>query len=154
MNKIQVKYEKSRYSDIPHLTINVDEKPLDVFLDELYPSKNLIGLVPTLLDRLEDRKERELVWSRIESEEKQVVPILMCPDDADLWCTVINVEVQKTEDSVKWLRLGIDNSDFKDNSSESIGTTVEWFDELQPMEFKKSEYEYFVSVFKKSIRDI
>lgn len=147
MNQIQAKYEKSEYSNEPHLTINVDGNPLDKVLCELYPDKNLIGLVPTLLDWLEDTKERKLVWDRFESNQKQVVPILMCPDDIDLWCTVINVEVEKTENSVKWLRIGIDSGS-SDNMPDSIGTNVEWFDKIEPMEFDKVEYEKFGSDFK------
>jgi hypothetical protein len=151
MNQIQAKYEKSEYSNEPHLTINVDGNSLDKILHELYPDKNIIGLVPTILDWLEDPKERKLVWERFESEQKQVVPILMCPDDIDLWCTVINVEIEKAENTVKWLRIGLDNSEFENNSSESIGTTVEWFDKIEPMEFDRSEYQKFVSEFKTEI---
>lgn len=147
MNQIQAKYENSEYSNEPHLTINVDGKPLDKILHELYPDKNLIGLVPTLLDWLEDPKERKLVWDRFESKQKQVVPILMCPDDIDLWCTVINVEIEKTETSVKWLRIGIDSGS-SDNMPDSIGTNVEWFDKIEPIEFDKVEYEKFSSDFK------
>ena len=147
MNQIQVKYEKSEYSNEPHLTINVDGKSLDKILHELYPDKNLIGLVPTLLDWLEDPKERKLVWERFETKLKQVVPILMCPYDIDLWCTVINVEVEKTENSVKWLRIGIDSGS-SDNMPYSIGTNVEWFDKIGPMEFDKVEYEKLSSDFK------
>lgn len=151
MNQIKAKYEKSEYSTEPHLTINVDGKSLDIILHELYPDKNLIGLIPTLLDCLEDSKERKLVWERFESEQKQIVPILMCPDDIDLWCTIINVEIEKTENSVKWSRIGLDNSEFENNSSESIGMTVEWFDKVKPMEFDKTEYQKFASEFKTKI---
>ncbi|MDF1699328.1 MAG: hypothetical protein P1U56_25975 [Saprospiraceae bacterium] len=129
------------------MTIFVDGNALDKILHELYPDKNLIGLVPTLLDWLEDSKERKLVWDRFESKQKQVVPILMCPDDIDLWCTIINVEIEKTERSVKWLRIGIDTGNF-DNMPDSIGTNVEWFDKIKPMVFDKVEYEKFVSDFK------
>lgn len=151
MNAIQAKYEKSKYANEPHLTIHVDGNPLDRILHELYPTKNLIGLVPTLLDWLDDPKERALVWRRIKSKERQVVPILMCPDDVDLWCTIINVEIEKTAKTVKWNRIGLDNSSFENNSSELIGTTVEWFDKIQPMEFEKTEYDTFISVFKTEI---
>ena len=152
MNRIQAKYEKSEYSKEPHLTISVDGKSLDKILHEIYPDKNLIGLVHTLLDWLEDPEERKLVWDRFESEKKQIVPILMCPDDVDLWCAIINVEIEKTENSVKWLRIGLDNSEFKNNSSEFIGTTVEWFNEIEPMEFDRVEYLKFVSEFKTEIQ--
>lgn len=147
MNQIQAKYEKSAYSIESHLTINVDGNSLDKILHELYPDKGLIGLVPTLLDWLEDPKERKIVWDRFESKQKQIVPILMCPDDVDFWCTVIMVEIEKTEECVKWLRIGI-NSGSSDNMPDSIGTNVEWFDKIKPMEFDNTEYEKFGSDFK------
>jgi len=147
MNRIQAKYIKSEYSKDAHLTINVDGKSLDKFLHDLYPDKNLIGLVPTLLDWLENSKERQLVWDRLESDSRQFVPILMCPDDVDLWCTVIIAEIEKVDNSVKWLRLGIDSSG-SENMPDSIGTTIDWFDKVEPMEFDRNEYERFVSEFK------
>jgi len=150
MNRILAKYEKSEYSNQSHLTINVDGIPLDEILHKLYPDKKLIGLVPTLLDWLEDPKERKLVWDRFESKQKQVVPILMCPDDIDLWCTVINAEVKKTEDSIKWLRIGLDSGG-SDDMPNSIGTNVEWFDKIEPLEFDRIEYQKFVSKFKTEI---
>lgn len=60
MNRIQAKCEASHYCKTPHLTINIDGKALDAILHELYPNKNLIGLVPTLLDSLEDKKKENL----------------------------------------------------------------------------------------------
>ncbi|WP_298516837.1 hypothetical protein [uncultured Kordia sp.] len=150
MNQIQAIYEQSEYANEPHLTIHVDGKPLDKILHELYPEKNIIGLVPTLLDWLQDSKERKLVWERIRSKQKQVVPILMCPDDVDLWCIVINVEVEKTQQTVRWLRIGIDDGD-GENMPESIGTSVEWLSKVEPMEFDKIKYNTFVSKFQTEI---
>lgn len=147
MNRIQAKFRRSKYSYQSFLVINVDGVPLDKILDTLYPEKKLMGLVPTMLDWLEDTKERAVVWHRIESEQRQVVPILMCPDDVDLWCTVVNVEVEKTEKSVKWLRIGIDIGDTV-NMPDSIGSSVAWLDKIQPMEFERNEYENVVSEFK------
>jgi hypothetical protein len=147
MNQIKAKYEKSEYVKEPHLIINVDGIALDKILHELLPEKKIIGLVPTLLDWLEDPKERKIIWDRIESEQKQVVPILMCPDDVDLWCSIINVEIEKTENSVKWLRFGSDFGGFE-GMPDSIGTNVNWFDKIEPMEFEKLAYKKFVSTFK------
>lgn len=150
MNQIDAKYGISEYSSKEHLQIYVDEKPLDIILHELYPSKNLIGLVPTLLDWLEDSKERRLVWERIKSNGKEIVPLLMCPDDVDLWCDVIVVEIEKSDNVVNWLRLGLDTGSYE-IMPDLIGTTVDWFDKIAPLKFEKKNYEKFVSVFKKEI---
>ena len=151
MNQIQAIKRTSKYSNRPHLTINIDGQPLDIILHELYPKKNLIGLVPTLLSWLDDPRERKLVWDRFESEQKQIVPILMCPEDVDLWCTVVVVEIEKNENSVRWLRIGLDDSIFHDNSSDSIGTTVEWLDKIEPMVFDKTAYKKLELEFKAEI---
>jgi predicted transcriptional regulator YdeE len=151
MNRIQAVNKRSKYSNEPHLTINVDGKSLDIILNQLFPEKSLIGFVPTLLDWLDNKEERKLVWDRVESSDKQIVPILMCPDDLDLWCTVVNVEIEKTEKSVKWLRLGIDTNKKLDNMPNSIGSKVDWFTDIGPFEFDRIEYEKFISVFKSEI---
>lgn len=108
------------------------------------------GLVPTLLDWLEDTKERKVVWDRVQSESKSVVPILMCPDDVDLWCTIINVEVQKSTETVKWNKIGIDKGN-SDNMPYSIGTNVEWFENIPNFEFNRKEYEQTIRMFKEEI---
>jgi hypothetical protein len=50
VNKIEVKPIKSKYSDIEHPTITIDGVPLDLILHKHYPSKNFLGLVPTLIN--------------------------------------------------------------------------------------------------------
>jgi len=150
MNTIQITYGTSKYSTERHLIIQVDEIPLDQHLHETYPQYEINGLVPTLLHWLNMPGERTVVWNRIESKEKQIVPILMCPDDRDLWCTIINVEIEKTEHSVKWLRLGIDSGE-PDGMPNSIGTKVDWFDKIPVMEFDLAEYEKVISTFRTEI---
>lgn len=151
MNQIQANFEKSKYSNEAHLTINVDGISLDKILHDLYPDLDLLGLVPTLLDWLEDLRERKLVWDRLESNQKQVVPILMCPDDVDLWCTLVSVEIEKTENSVKWSRIGLDRSTYKFGPSEPFVSNVKWFDKIEPLEFDRTQYLTFLSKFKAEI---
>lgn len=128
----------------------IDGKALDEILHERYPDHNLLGLVPTLLHWLEDPAERKVVWKRFESEEKQVVPILMCPDDVDFSCIILNVEIEKTETTVKWHRFGIDQSDSA-LLPESIGTILEWLDGVPSWEFDRASYDQFASTFKSEI---
>lgn len=151
MNQIQAKHKKSKHSNKSHLTIHVDGKSLDKILHEIYPDKNLIGLVPTFLNWPEDTKERELILQRFESEEKQVVPILMCPDTVNLRYKILHVEIEKTENSVKWLRIGLGYSRFESNSTESMKTTVEWLSKIELLEFDRIEYQKFVSEIKAEI---
>lgn len=150
MNKITATYQKSKYSNSEHFVIQIDGQTLDSILEKFYPGKSYLGLVPTLLDWLEDKKERELVWERIQADDKAIVPILMCPDDIDLWCTVIVVEVKKREKVVLWSRMGVDVGG-SDNLPNSIGTSVEWFDKIPSYEFELDDYQKFISIFKNLI---
>jgi hypothetical protein len=152
MNRIQARYEKSEYARKPHLIISVDGKPLDVLLHECYPDDYLLGLVPTLLDWLSDPAERAVVWRRVQSESPQVLPILMCPDDVDLWCTVIHAEVEKTAQTVRWRRIGIDIGK-SEGLPDSIGSEVKWLEKIEAMEFDRNEYERFISDFKTALEE-
>lgn len=150
MNQIKAVLEKSEFSREPHLTIHVDGTPLDRLLHRAYPDRYFNGLVPALLDWIQWEQERAIVWERVESTQQQVVPLLMCPDDCDLYCTVINVEVLKTEQKVQWLRLGLDKGG-AEGMPASIGTTVEWFDKVGPFEFERPAYDACIATFKDEI---
>lgn len=153
MNKILAKYEKSKYSIDKHLTINIDGKSLDKIISENYTNENFEGFVPTLLDWLEDPEERRLVWKRLlDKKEINIVPILMCPDDLDLHCSVIVVEIKKTDEKIIWSRVGLDIGKYKyDEMPFSIGKEVEWFDKIDSFEFSLNDYWLFINKFKELI---
>jgi len=99
--KILAEMLPSEYAQEPHGVITIDGEPLDHLIarhisDDDQTRTSYVGLVPTMLDWLEDPNERRLVWRRVLAEEgrRQAVPILMCPDDVDLWCTVIIADVE------------------------------------------------------------
>ena len=75
----------------------------------------------------------------------------MCPDDVDLWFTLVSVEIEKTEDTVKWSRIGLDRSTYKISSHDPIVTDVKWFDKIEPLEFDRTQYLKFLSKFKAEI---
>jgi hypothetical protein len=147
MNQIEARYDVLD-NGVKFLNIYIDGKSLDSIIHDYYPDKTYKGLVPTLLDWLHDAKERQVVWERVfsDSEIPNVVPILMCPDDVDLWCTVIDVEVLKDGNFVKWFRVGIDKSG-TDNLPYSIGSDVQWLDKIPTFQFEKTEYLDFVQTF-------
>jgi hypothetical protein len=147
LNNIKAEFKKSTFSETEHLTIFIDGKPLDEFINNFYPNQDYLGLVPTFLNWLDNKQEREVVWSRIE-ESKQIVPILMCPDDCDLWCTVVVADTEIIDDKVIWKRLGLDKTDSNGFTANKIGTTVEWFDKIQPIVFSFNDYNKCISAFK------
>lgn len=150
LNKIKAEYRRTQYLPSEHLVITVDGEPLDQILHNSYTNLNFSGLIPTLLDCLDDDEERKLVWDKIDSNAK-IIPILMCPDDCDLWCTVIIVECEINDDIVKWERIGLDMTSKEDYSSEKVGSNIKWLDRILPMEFSREEYQNCINTFKKEL---
>lgn len=150
MNTIRVKVDQSDYEIYDDfLNIEIDGFWLDEKLDSLYPNNFFKGLIPTLLFAMEIDQEKEVVWNRIKPKQnsKVICPVLMCPDDCDFSCTLIVAEIENTNDTIKWLRIGIDQT--HEFEPEKVGSKVEWFEKLQPLEFAKSEYLQFVLDFEK-----
>lgn len=143
VNRIEVKPLKSEYSDVEHPTITIDGVRLDLILHKLYPTKNLLGLIPTLINWIDDQKEKKLVINRYNSKEKEVsLPVLMCPDDCDLWCTVIIAKVTTSNGNIMWDKIGIDRSSREELLSgyDCIGSKVEWLDLIPQFVFDEDEY--------------
>lgn len=149
MNSIEAKLDKSDYKVYnDYLNFLVDEYWLDERIDELYPGNMYKGLIPTLLFWMEDEKESKVVWDRILPDVgyETICPILMCPDDADFSCTLIDVEIQNKGETIKWNRIGTDYT--KSIAPEKVGSEIEWFDRVESLEFKIDEYKRMLKVFK------
>jgi hypothetical protein len=118
----------------------IDGYWLDEKLDKQYPDNMYKGLIPTLVYWMEIEAEKTVVWKRILPEENQttICPILMCPDDNDFSCTLIVAEIKNYGDLVQWRRLGLDST--MECGAEEVGTRVEWFDEIEELNFRKDDY--------------
>jgi hypothetical protein len=72
----------------------------------------------------------------------------MCPDDLDLWCTVVVAEVVREVSVVWWRRIGLDATEAKSGDMpRGIGSRVDWIDELGPFCFETAEYERCLAAF-------
>ncbi len=125
-----------------HPTIMIDGMPLDELLQKLYPDQLLHGLIPVIVDWMHIEQEAKIVVERFYSNHSQVIlPILMCPDDCDLSCTIVVAEVIQSNDKIIWNRIGYDRSECNQTASTiNIGTTVNWFDGIDRMIFDKEAY--------------
>ncbi|WP_336772079.1 hypothetical protein [Paenibacillus sp. MMO-58] len=144
INKFEVKKMKSKYCVDEHYCFVVDGASLDYLLNEQYPEKNIFGLVPTIPDWMSMPAEKAFVLSRYHSSDPVVLlPVLMCPDDCDLWCTLLVAEVEKQGRLIRWNRIGYDLSsgDEKIETLEYIGYRVNWLEKIPPFIFKQEEYE-------------
>lgn len=134
-----VKKERSRWSDEPHLVIYIDGHTFDGMLAKILKNDDLHGLVPSI-SWLQDERERNYTIQKIFSLKvtKEIIPVLVCPDDEDLSCTVIVAEVRIEDDVVFWSRLGLDES--PNEFPQTIGNKVSWFKGLPVYQFDIKQY--------------
>lgn len=153
INKISVEKVESKYVKEVHPNIYVDGKPLDHILNELYPDDLLLGLIPMIVDWMSIDEEFKLVENTFNAaDDVKIIPILMCPDDCDLSCTLIVAEVETTFNQVRWNRIGIDINNPKDliNQNKFLETGVKWLDKVPKMTFLNEEYKKLEKIYKKS----
>ncbi|MBL8856003.1 MAG: hypothetical protein JNK57_18700 [Planctomycetaceae bacterium] len=151
MNSITACMQHTEFVCDPHLVIAIDGVPLDRMLSAACPHQNLNGLVPAMLDWIHDDRERQIVWQRILPAQatRAIAPVLICPDDLDLRCSVVVADVTSTADFVEWTQLGLDHSD-PDEFPENIGTMVDWLGGVGPFTFERVEYQRMVDTFRRS----
>jgi hypothetical protein len=141
MNKIAGILDNSDYEGYgDFINYCIDGYWLDEKLDELYPDHMFKGLIPTLVDKMENEAEKAIVWKRIlpGEDETAICPILMCPDDNDFSCTLIVAEIRLSGDLVIWERIGIDKT--MDMDAEKVGSVVEWLDKFGKLVFLRQDY--------------
>lgn len=142
MNVFSIDMQTSKYVNVGHPVITIDGIPFDLYLHNLYPDNLYLGLIPTITDWIGLKEEAEFVLRRFISEEEIVIlPILMCPDDCDLTCTLIVAEVLKSDDQVIWRRIGVDSSNLGiPYNYELVGKEVTWLDLVPEMKFSNDKY--------------
>ena len=147
MNVIEAKLFQSRYTDESHLALWVDNEPLDRLLDRWVPGQEIEGLVPAWLEWMIDRNEQDVAQSRMRLPREGCVrvPLLMCPDDLDFSCSIVIADLEASESTVKWRRLGYDQT--ASNDPEKIGRDVRWFDGLTELCFERSQYQRCIQLF-------
>ncbi|MNP22713.1 hypothetical protein D3C76_1153970 [compost metagenome] len=109
------------------------------------------GLIPTLIDWISLDEERKLVIQAFDLEEEiKVLPILMCPDDCDLSCTIVVAEVVTSNEQVKWNRIGIDTNNPKEliKKNRFLNTGVKWLSRIPRMTFSKDDYRSLGKIYK------
>jgi len=145
LNSIRAKMATTQYVNGEHLMIFVDGKRIDKWLSESLDKNDYLDLIPAWLGWLLKPEEQEYVWTktRLCERETTIVPILVCPDDLDFSCTVVVCEVKYTNNSVVWMRLGIDKTGFPNY----IGNDIEWFQNISPLTFSRQEYETCLTKF-------
>ncbi|WP_374517864.1 hypothetical protein [Undibacterium squillarum] len=141
MNLISAEMHKSAYATSPHPVLAIDGTPIELWIkciaENASYEDDTFGLVPAqgwLLDENELNSAWKLLIPHKENS-STFVPLLICPDDVDLACTVIVVEQVVEKDKVIWARFG-----FAVEVINGIVTSVQWSKNEQKAEFDKSEF--------------
>ena len=74
------------------------------------------------------------------------VPLLVCPEDNDLSCTIIATEQYIIDDKVVWKRFGLLTGSIEKQNLDAI----DWFDTVPELTFAKDNFE---KVFSQFMRD-
>lgn len=136
----------SKYVAEPHMTFSVDGIALDDLLFGWYSDERFLGLVPTTLNWMPDA-EQAVVWDRFldRSAERQVVPILCCPDDLDFDCSVVVVDTRISDDVIEWRAFGFDQT--FDQKPDGIGSSVAWLPPETVLRFDRAEFDAVAARF-------
>ena len=145
MTSLSATLQRSRFVPQPHLVVTVDGVPLDRHLARLLGRPELEGLVSPLGGCLHDESEQEAVTRAALPEDgrSSISPILVCPDDCDLSCTLVVARIDRAGEWVSWTRMGLARAD----RSAGLPTVeeVDWFDGISPLCFGIEEYRRFLT---------
>jgi hypothetical protein len=142
MQRIAATIAPSKYVSDAHMNFAIDGVTLDEMLDEWYPNRGFLGLIPTTLNWLLSDIEQSVVWDRFLNRSKPsvVVPILCCPDDLDFTCTLVMVDTRIAGNTVQWRAFGFDATDF-DRLPQDVGANVTWLPTKNHLIFDREEYD-------------
>lgn len=90
--------------------------------------------------------ESKIAWELLEPtyDGSTVVPLLVCPDDMDLSCTVVVVEQIVDKQTVEWRRFGLSV-----NHINAVVTSVCWSESDQHAIFDRTQFEEAFLNFKR-----
>lgn len=116
---------KTQHSKTLHPVLTIDGVSLDVWLHRQTHEQDILDLVPAQ-GWLMDNEDLALAWRRIRPYQENcstIVPLLICPDDLDLTCTVVVVEQELMHQEILWHRFGM----AFDQPGDQVGPSVKWF---------------------------
>lgn len=140
IQKIHYIYEQSHHeADLYHCCIDGKSMPeyLQMWSAE-YPEDKTVKMMSPFTDLcsawskdLEWEGDVRFVWKTLELN-RAVLPLLLCPEDTDFSCIVVVAEVEKTEDTVRWNKVGYvlhTGEDFNEEKKSGILNLKSYSDE-------------------------
>ena len=149
MNTISTTIAKPELSSTEQAVLAVDGVPVyhwvksQIFDQE--GNDDTYRLVPAQT-WLYDENESKIAWELLEPahEGSTVVPLLVCPDDMDLSCTVVVVEQIVDKQTVEWRRFGLCT-----NHINGVVTSVRWSELAQCAAFNRTQFQESFLEFKR-----
>lgn len=148
MNTISAILHQAKYASSEQPVMAVDGVPIYQWITSRIFDQDgtdtTSDLVPAQVWLMDDAP-RKLAWKLLVPVEDSstVVPLLVCPDDMDLHCTVIVVEQVVDKDLVIWKRFGRGV-----NHLNGIVTSVDWSGTEQSAMFSRDQFEKAVLDFR------
>ncbi|MDR0225079.1 MAG: hypothetical protein LBI66_01545 [Burkholderiaceae bacterium] len=118
--------------DYPELQL--DGRSLAIVIAELTKNAEITQLVPAH-SWLWDKEELALAWDRLLAchvGQVSHVPLLICPDDMDLHCTVLVAEQSCLDSEFVWSRFGF--------AMDWAMTHIEWLPAIAPLSFRRADF--------------
>ena len=137
--KISALTYQTKFANSSHPVLAIDGVSLDVWLSSKTSQPEILNLVPAQGWLYED-EDLEIAWRRLSPNVEEcstIVPLLICPDDMDFWCTVVVAEQEVNVDTVIWQRFGFTC----DRPGDQVGVSVKWFENNVSVQFNRSEFE-------------
>jgi len=154
MNKITTIMHKALYATQDGPVLAIDGVPLYQWIKGAVFDRDgndeTDSLVPAQ-DWLLNDDEARIAWKLLHPVDKSstVVPLLVCPDDRDLSCTVVAVEQVVDGEAVLWKRFGLCQA-----SINGVVTSVQWSPVEQSAMFDRSQFDEAVQQYKRLSPDV
>ena len=140
MNTISTIISKPKFASIEQPVLAIDGVPVYHWVkSQIFDqdgNDDTYSLVPAQT-WLHDENESRIAWKLLDPthEGSTVVPLLVCPDDMDLNCTVVVVEQIVDEQTVEWRRFGLCT-----NHINGVVTSVRWSELPQSATFNRTQF--------------
>lgn len=140
MNKLSLKNRQNKWRpEVFYDDIRID----GLYFDEWFAQFECqLGSLLSAFDLLREN-DTQKVWfylGQLQDNDRYFVPVLACPDDLDLLCSVVVAEQMVEQNCVKWLRFGF----LLDNLEKQDANDIQWLTNIPPLIFDKDN---FIAVF-------
>lgn len=148
MNVISAAMHKPPTASAEYAVLTIDGQPIYDWIKGLVFDEQgddtTRKLVPAQV-WLWDDDEAKTAWELLEpfDDSTTIVPLLVCPDDRDMACTVVVTEQCVREDLVTWSRFGL-----VVRLLNGITSSVKWCAAVQHAQFDRCQFEAAVGKYK------